>query len=912
MKKFVVLCLLILLNIFTLYAQNISWEWAKQIKATSISSKSDETGNIYVTGAFDSTLTIGNITLTENSTVNFWATTDVFVAKFDPQGNVIWAKSFSGNDTDAPQDITLDDNGNCILIGEYLSQTITFDNFILHNLNSSPLDARRDIFITKLDPTGNVVWAKTYGSFNSQTYAKVVKSDLNGNCYAMGLSSGGAVAFGDHPYNYEIWSLNSDNSGNLFAAGGFTNVNGKNYVAKWDGSNWSELGGSNSSTFNNGIMTVCSDAIGNVYAAGSFTNANGKRYVAKWNGSGWSELGGNNSSTFNSSIKTITIDAGGNVYAAGYFTNANGKYFVAKWNGSNWSELGGANTSTFNNIIMSIKPDALGNIYAAGYFTNTNGKRYVAKWNGSNWSELGGTNTSTFPANIWSITTDALGNVYAGGDFANTNGNFYIAKWNGVTWSELGGTNSSILYPTGTYGICAITADVNGNIYTTGGFLNANSSNYVAKWNGNYWSELGGVNSSPFGYNVNGINALTIDIGGNVNAAGAFMNTNGNYYVAKWNGNNWSELGGKLIINGQGEFIVKLDNLGNPLFAIKTFAETKNFTLDNYENIFISGQFAGGPLNFGNSVICCSGQIPDVNMFFAKYDANGEELWARSAGYFDGVETGTAIDIDINGNIIVAGSYNSSNFYGLSVLSGFVGTSINDLFIAKHDSIGNLIWVEALKSQLSTGVTMKTVGDITTDNYGNCYIAGSFGEGGGGAMYLDNITLSSTSFSANGDAFVAKYDGNGNALFAVNAIGDGDDGALDISLDNLNNIYISGLWGYDAGGPITFGNFTLVEYPGFVAKLGYNSLGVTSFIDEEEDFYDIYPNPFLDYTTINFNEISNYSIKVYDVIGNLIKCYNISDNLFVLDMNESADGTYLLVIEDKDQLKSEVKKIVIN
>jgi hypothetical protein len=110
--------------------------------------------------------------------------------------------------------------------------------------------------------------------------------------------------------------------------------------------------------------------------------------VAKWNGTSLAELGGSNTSTFNELIYSITTDASGNLYAAGGFTNGtssrNGNFYVAKWSGSAWSELGGNNTSTFNGFISSVTSDARGYVYAAGSFTNgsnsQNGNYYVAKY----------------------------------------------------------------------------------------------------------------------------------------------------------------------------------------------------------------------------------------------------------------------------------------------------------------------------------------------------------------------------------------------------------------------------------------------------------------------------------------------------------------------------------------------------
>ena len=66
------------------------------------------------------------------------------------------------------------------------------------------------------------------------------------------------------------------------------------FIATKTNAQWAELGGVNTSTFNGAINCLTKDASGNMYAAGYFTNASGKYYVAKWNGSAWSELGGTN------------------------------------------------------------------------------------------------------------------------------------------------------------------------------------------------------------------------------------------------------------------------------------------------------------------------------------------------------------------------------------------------------------------------------------------------------------------------------------------------------------------------------------------------------------------------------------------------------------------------------------------
>src|SRR5207253_2791743 len=76
----------------------------------------------------------------------------------------------------------------------------------------------------------------------------------------------------------------------------------------------------------------------NVYAGGDFTIAGGNpaNYVAKWDGSNWSPMG----SGMNGYVWALAV-WGNDLYAAGSFTNAGGvpAHAIAKWDGSNWSAL---------------------------------------------------------------------------------------------------------------------------------------------------------------------------------------------------------------------------------------------------------------------------------------------------------------------------------------------------------------------------------------------------------------------------------------------------------------------------------------------------------------------------------------------------------------------------------------------
>ena len=115
----------------------------------------DPGNNIFVTGAFGSTnITFGSTVLTNSSSVN-----DIFVVKYDSMGVVQWAKSAMGTGNDVPTAAGADVYGNVYVAGRYSSATLAFGSTTLTNAGATGYD----IFLTKYDYAGNVLWAKSNG-----------------------------------------------------------------------------------------------------------------------------------------------------------------------------------------------------------------------------------------------------------------------------------------------------------------------------------------------------------------------------------------------------------------------------------------------------------------------------------------------------------------------------------------------------------------------------------------------------------------------------------------------------------------------------------------------------------------------------------------------------------------------------
>jgi PKD repeat protein len=220
---------------------------------------------------------------------------------------------------------------------------------------------------------------------------------------------------------------------NLYAGGDFTVAGGvvANHVAKWDGTEWSGLGsGTNGGNANGPVSAVAWDGT-NLYAGGYFRTAGGvaANYIAKWDGSEWSALG----TGLDDCVNDLTC-GGGNLYAGGAFTTAGGvsASYIAKWNGSEWSALGAG----LEDGVSAMAWDGA-NLYVGGWFTSAGGvpANHIAKWDGKEWSALGTGLNGLVYALAWDGT-----NLYAGGDFTTAGDAAvnHIAQWDGSRWTALG------------------------------------------------------------------------------------------------------------------------------------------------------------------------------------------------------------------------------------------------------------------------------------------------------------------------------------------------------------------------------------------------------------------------------------------------------------------------------------------
>ena len=336
--------------------------------------------------------------------------------------------------------------------------------------------------------------------------------------------------------------------------------------AKWDGLVWSTTG---NGMAGEGSLTIVidfesfDDGSGDgpaLYAGGIFGSAGGEaaKAIARWDGSEWSPVGGGIPGTSNAVFDVFSFDDGSGpaLYAGGFFQSAGGVAAnnVAKWDGAEWFPLGAG----ADGIVRAFASydDGSGNgpeLYIAGRFETAGGLivNNVARWDGSQWSALGDgiTGGKNVHNKLWSMTVfdDGSGEaLYVSGNFTTAGGipASGVARWDGISWSPVGLGFPVHRFET-VYALVVYDDGTGPSLYAGGSFDVAGKVevNGLARWDGKEWSPVGGgtdgvvVALDVFDDGIDEVPALY---------AGGIFFMAGNVaanHIARWNGRNWSSVG---------------------------------------------------------------------------------------------------------------------------------------------------------------------------------------------------------------------------------------------------------------------------------------------------------------------------------------------------------------------------------
>lgn len=198
---------------------------------------------------------------------------------------------------------------------------------------------------------------------------------------------------------------------------------------------------------------------------------------------------------------------------------------------------------------------------------------------------------------------------------------------------------------------------------------------------------------------------------------------------------------------------------------------------DGNGNSYITGYLASINAMFGPNTATNNSTSAYEQMFIAKFNRSGSNLWVRTAGGVDHDE-GRAVAVDGAGNVYVTGGFGSNSAFDSTNL---IAHGFSDVFIAKYDAEGNFLWV---RQAWSTGFPLAKGLAIVTHGT-NVYVAGQC-EGG---INFGGVLLTNT------DLFLAKYNEAGDLLSARNVGYDPDYNsapyAYDIAVDADENCYIA-------------------------------------------------------------------------------------------------------------------------
>ncbi|MEZ4938374.1 MAG: gliding motility-associated C-terminal domain-containing protein [Crocinitomicaceae bacterium] len=142
----------------------------------------DDAGNIYITGYFQGTAQFDSFVLTSNGSQ------DVFVAKLNNQGDVIWVKNEGGPEGDTGYGITVDGSGNVIATGQFKGNATIGANTFNSALNPTTSLPEFDIFVCKYDANGNDLWS-IQGSAKYDDRGLAIQTDANDNILVTGQFS---------------------------------------------------------------------------------------------------------------------------------------------------------------------------------------------------------------------------------------------------------------------------------------------------------------------------------------------------------------------------------------------------------------------------------------------------------------------------------------------------------------------------------------------------------------------------------------------------------------------------------------------------------------------------------------------------------------------------------------------------
>ncbi len=211
---------------------------------------------------------------------------------------------------------------------------------------------------------------------------------------------------------------------------------------------------------------------------------------------------------------------------------------------------------------------------------------------------------------------------------------------------------------------------------------------------------------------------------------------------------------------------------------------------DPWGNIYTAGFYSGSNIRFDSFTLAnANAGNPDNNFFLTKFTPAGQVSWAKGAGPLEQASI-TAIATDSAGNVYVTGSFSSPvlTLGAVALQNATPAASGDNLFLAKYDTSGHVLWARAAVSPFPSYGTALRQGPG-----GNILITGTFN---------DSITLGSVHLHSPQPVsfFYGSFDKNGNPAWLRAGCGKGRCNVVcnGIDYDRSGALYLSGFFNSDS------------------------------------------------------------------------------------------------------------------
>ncbi len=592
-----------------------------------------------------------------------------------------------------------------------------------------------------------------------------------------------------------------------------------------------------------------------------------------------------------------------------------------------------------DDVPVEISSDASGNVITVGYFTGTvdfdpgsgvtnmiakgDNDIYIQKLDaagnllwvrtiGGNYNDKGG-----------SVTTDASGNVYIAGLFSDTVDfdpgagvsklytqspayeSVFVMKLNSAgifTWAKT--EPSANLFEYKMNGKACVRLDNTGNVFLTYNYeyrvmfyLSKYSNSGTYLWSEQYINNTGKIHDISLAIDKKGAPILSGTFSQNMDFDIGTPITN--------------TLGGAMST-----FILKLDPVGYGFKWVKVFYSidtANNMVLDAYDNIYITGAFAG-TIDFdpgAGTYNLTAVNTGFTTSYLVKLDSTGIFKWAKSYPYaiISGIEADASLNIYTTGSF--GGSFTLNQ--GSTPVKTFTGTGTSDAFLQKMTAAGDHIWARQIAGTFDESGTDIAINPVTND----VYMAGNFSDTAAVFNYPYGTKLASNGYYL--DAFVAKFS---NCLAMDTTMSTSPDTTFTIAATGVSYQWINCATKAAIPGatsksykPTTSGSyaaainsggcydtsscysFTVVIPPGNVGGLTPGSVS-------------IYPNPAKDDITIDMGrQYAHITVTIKSVIGNTVHRYDYTNKQQLQASLGDASGIYFIQLKTEDG-NSTVLKVV--